>query len=165
MVEIPVVIHVPHSSCLIPEEVRNGILLSDAELNYELLQMTDKYVDELFRKSSNYGTVIRNEYSRLVVDPERFMDDSKEIMSSVGMGAVYTRTHHQRLLRNLNDRQREDLLVKYFIPYHAAITKVVDTYLCFNQKCLIIRHAFLSVKTFALRTKQRQKQTGCLPRN
>jgi hypothetical protein len=43
-----VVLHIPHSSRHIPAEERQAICLDDAELDKELLRMTDAYTDELF---------------------------------------------------------------------------------------------------------------------
>ena len=43
----PVVLHIPHASQYIPYPVRRGILLSDAELERELIRLTDHLVDEL----------------------------------------------------------------------------------------------------------------------
>jgi hypothetical protein len=42
------VLHIPHSSQLVPVEGRQAICLDDATLNNELLCMTDAYTDELF---------------------------------------------------------------------------------------------------------------------
>jgi len=52
--------------------------------------MTDAYTDELFRCDG--VTSVRYPVSRIVVDPERFENDVDEVMSTVGMGVVYTRT-------------------------------------------------------------------------
>lgn len=51
--------------------------------------MTDMYIDELFEyvKASEIIFPI----SRLIVDPERFLNDSKEYnMAKIGMGVIYT---------------------------------------------------------------------------
>lgn len=39
------ILHIPYASFLIPENLRNQILLSDNELAEELLLMTDWFVD------------------------------------------------------------------------------------------------------------------------
>jgi len=42
------ILHIPHSSCVIPDNFRDQIVLSDKELLAELLLMTDWFTDELF---------------------------------------------------------------------------------------------------------------------
>ena len=66
-----------------------------------------------------------NGWSRLAVDPERFLDPEIEEMEVVAMGAVYTRTSHGRQLRDLQPGKRGDLLQRHFHPYHAALTDLV----------------------------------------
>ena len=62
--------------------------------------MTDHHTDALFACVLERGGVaLVNRLSRLVVDPERFPDDNQESMATVGMGAVYARTHDGRPLR------------------------------------------------------------------
>ena len=53
--------------------------------------MTDHFTDELFAGSSGTARVVYP-VSRLVVDPERFVDDAQETMVSRGMGVIYTKT-------------------------------------------------------------------------
>ena len=67
-----VILHIPHSSRVIPEELRNQFVLSDDELSAELRLMTDAFTDELFTLPG--ATVVRFPFSRLVVDVERFPD-------------------------------------------------------------------------------------------
>jgi hypothetical protein len=43
----PIVLHVPHSSRIVPPDVRKSILLIDIELESELIKMTDAYTGEL----------------------------------------------------------------------------------------------------------------------
>jgi N-formylglutamate deformylase len=42
------VIHMPHASRAIPNDVRSALTLTDHELELDLLRMTDAYTDELF---------------------------------------------------------------------------------------------------------------------
>ncbi|NEE50412.1 N-formylglutamate amidohydrolase, partial [Streptomyces sp. SID8455] len=86
----PVLLHVPHGSRTIPEEVRGGILLADSALERELDHITDSHTAELAARAAE-SCPLRpwsyvNALSRLVVDPERFPDDREE-MRAVGMGA------------------------------------------------------------------------------
>ena len=123
-----VILHVPHSAREIPEEVRSEILLNDLELEFELDEMTDADTDKLtFRGSAAAQLtpwVFINRLSRLVVDPERF-PDNREIMNSVGMGAIYTKTSSGTQLRLQNLERDNQLLDKYFHPYALAFTDLV----------------------------------------
>ncbi len=109
--------------------------------------MTDWYTDELFACISQMGGVaIKFINSRLVVDPERFLDDKDEPMSSRGMRAIYFKTSKGRdLRRNLSEADRNKLTNGFYHPYHKAIEKEVDLMLKRFSKCLIIDcHSFSS---------------------
>src|SRR5580765_1369202 len=82
----PVIFHVPHASTRIPRFVRAGMRLSPQQLNEELLRMTDRYTDELFAVPERLAQQLLYPVSRLVVDPERFLDDDLEPMAQKGMG-------------------------------------------------------------------------------
>ncbi len=136
-----VLIHVPHSSAKIPPEERDSILIDDDSLFREKLRMTDWYTDELFCVDG--PDVQKNSFSRLLFDPERFRDDRQEIMSKFGMGAIYTKTLDGRKLRNLTVKKREEMIRKYYDPYHFALAKKVEELLEKFGKCLIIDgHSF-----------------------
>jgi N-formylglutamate deformylase len=110
-----IVIHVPHSSTVIPADVREQFVLSDAELGDELLHMTDWYVDELFALPAAEAVTVAYPVSRLVCDPERFENDEKEPMAARGMGVIYTATHElKQLRRQLQPAERERLLERYY---------------------------------------------------
>ena len=136
-----ILLHLPHSSIHIPEEIRKDILLSDDELREELLALTDRYTDELFGVE---GVVtVKNIVSRLVFDPERFRDDKHESMSRVGRGAVYTMTSSGKRLRVLTPGKREELLQLYYDPYHKRLEEEVSRLLDQHGSCLIIDgHSF-----------------------
>ncbi|MGC9372785.1 MAG: N-formylglutamate amidohydrolase [Thermovirgaceae bacterium] len=139
-----IILHIPHSSGKIPPDCRKDILLSDKELEYELLKMTDVYTDEIpkyFRKAM----AVIFPVSRLVVDVERFREDADEPMSRKGMGAVYTRTHDGRPLRKPAAINRETLLRRYYDPHHALLTNAVETALGKAGHCRIFDiHSFPS---------------------
>jgi N-formylglutamate deformylase len=50
------VVHIPHASLVVPNDVAADLLLSLEELKHELLVMTDRYTDELFALSSSAAT-------------------------------------------------------------------------------------------------------------
>jgi N-formylglutamate deformylase len=146
-IRVPVIAHVPHGSTFIPEDVRRFLVLSDKELQKELLLMTDRYTPELFESVVSLGGLaLVNNYGRLVVDPERFEDNEKEIMASKGMGVIYTRTTYQQVLRgDLSAKEREELLSTYYRPYHKAVELEVEGILDQFDRCLIIDcHSFPS---------------------
>lgn len=145
----PVILHVPHASTMIPQDVRSGIELDDDALARELLRMTDAYTDRIAAVGADEAATTPwqfvNDHSRLVVDPERF-PDAREEMLEVGMGAVYTRTSSGAPLRTLDLLGEAGLIARYFTPYAAALTQLVDDRL---DECggatIIDVHSFPSV--------------------
>jgi len=135
------IIHIPHSSTIIPAEYRSQFLLSDDQLRDELHYMTDGYTDSLF----NIGfQQIVLPVSRLVCDPERFRNDADESMSQIGMGAVYSACSDlSQLRRKITEAEREELLVKYYDAHHRKLTDLVDRKLSECGTCLIVdAHSF-----------------------
>ena len=66
-------------------------------------------------------------FSRLVLDPERFLDDKDEPMADFGMGVIYTKTSDGSLLRDMpQEEERENLIHKYYVPHHRALTNAVE---------------------------------------
>lgn len=136
-----IILHVPHASLHIPEEIRSTILLDEQELELELLAMTDRYTDELFAVPG--ARMIKSPVSRLVVDMERFRSDEDEVMARVGMGAVYECTAAGKRLRPLTSEVREALLIEYYDPYHKDFEEAVEACLAQHNHCLIIDcHSF-----------------------
>jgi len=125
----PYVIHVPHSSTRIPDDVRTQLLLDDDELAEELCLMTDARTDELAalaaRQVAPRPWLFVNHLSRLVVDPERLPDGHEE-MYDVGMGAVYTRTSAGLVLREVDEHAERLLLKRFFTPYAEALADLID---------------------------------------
>jgi N-formylglutamate amidohydrolase len=138
----PWILHVPHSSTRIPDSVRESIVLDDDALAAELAAMTDAHTDLLARRIS--GSVrgprpwsLVNRLSRLVVDPERFPDE-REVMNSVGMGAVYTRTSTGKRLRAENPSHQAELIETLFEPYSRALADLVDDRLAATGRAVIL---------------------------
>jgi N-formylglutamate deformylase len=145
---IPLLGHIPHSSQYIPQDIRRSLLIGGTELESELLEATDRYVDELFFSIyENGGVSAIYNYSRLVVDPERFEEDELEPLSQRGRGAVYTRTSGGKILRmDHGEKDREALLDRFYSPYHQAVEREVQSLLDDFGECLIIDcHSFSSI--------------------
>ena len=142
----PVVLHIPHSATSIPADVRRTLLVSDEELRRERLLVTDWYTDELFAVPSHAATTVRFPVSRLVVDPERFQDDEREVMAERGIGVVYTRTTEGEPLREVpSPAEREELLRRFYQPHHAALAAAVEAARARHGHCLVIDcHSFPS---------------------
>ena len=83
--ERKIILHVPHSSTTI--RLTDGYVINNDALAKEMLKLTDWYTDDLFQ--SDEHEMIKADFSRIFCDPERFTDDSQEIMSQYGMGVLY----------------------------------------------------------------------------
>lgn len=140
------ILHIPHASTAIPAKYRDQFVLSDADLEEELIRMTDAYTDELFATPLSVATTVQFPVSRLVVDPERFADDAQEPMAQRGMGAVYMRSSLNTALRRaLTPEEKETLMNAFYHPHHATLTRAVADALDAHGKCLIIDgHSFAS---------------------
>ncbi len=136
-----IIIHVPHGGTIIPEDVRRDIVLADDDLTREIKLMADSATDEIardvYRRAQIKPWIFINNFSRLVIDPERFPDEREE-MNTVGMGAVYTKTSDQKTLR-LPDSHRDQLLIsEYFAPYTAALSSLTTEVLTNHKKVHIL---------------------------
>ena len=139
-----VVLHIPHDSTFIPDQVRPQFLMSDQDLALELGRMTDHFTHALFAEPSSEATVIRAPVSRLVVDVERFADDEQEPMAVRGMGAVYGVTSHLLPLRRLlSDEERDTLMGDWYRPHHERLEAAVAATLERYGRCLVLDgHSF-----------------------
>jgi len=137
----PVILHVPHASRTIPDAIRVALTVTDDQLTAELDEITDAHTDVIAQHAAgSAGTrpwTLRNELSRLVVDPERFPDE-REQLNRVGRGAVYTRTCTGEKLREENDDARKALLDNYFHPYADAMSDLVSDRIAATGRAVLI---------------------------
>ncbi len=128
------IFHIPHSATAVPAGVRKELRLDSVALERELLRMTDHFTEQFFDVPEISAARVVFPVSRLVVDPERFLDDDREPMAARGMGAVYEKTADLRPLRarpTTEQRQR--------------LTRAVDRALACFGRCLIVDgHSFPS---------------------
>lgn len=144
---IPVVLHIPHSGTVIPDDLRPDFAIPPEEIERELLLMTDWHTERLFRNALPGAEAVVFPVSRLVVDPERFPDDAREPMAALGMGAVYhSRQDGTPLLRpGLPAERREAVMRRFYQPHHAALAAAVGRALEGRGRCLVIDgHSFPS---------------------
>jgi N-formylglutamate amidohydrolase len=143
---VPWVAHVPHASTVIPDEVRGELLIPNTELAEELLMLTDWHTDRLFAGMRELGlTLFVNRLSRLVFDPERFLDDSAEPMAARGQGVVYWLGTRLQLLREASTELRAARVRELYQPYHRALDEVVTELLAAFGSCTVVDcHSFPS---------------------
>lgn len=137
----PVILHVPHASRAIPREIRSTLTVTNDQLAAELDEITDAHTDVIAEYAAQSVTarpwVLRNDLSRLVIDPERFPDEREEL-NAVGRGAVYTRTCNGDVLRRDDTGARDALLDNYFHPYAAAMSDLVTDRIAATGRAVII---------------------------
>jgi N-formylglutamate amidohydrolase len=137
----PYIVHVPHSSIRIPDDVRPQLLLDDDALAEELRLMTDARTDELALLAAGQVSprpwLFVNRLSRLVVDPERLPNEHEELYA-VGMGAVYSRTSGGVVLRDPDEAAERSLLTRFMTPYGDALADLVDERLSATGRAVLV---------------------------
>ena len=143
----PIVAHIPHASMRIPPEIRSAILLSDMDLERELVALTDAHTDDLFSWLGHHGaTRFVNRRSRLVVDSGATPRPRGRADEALGQGAVYTRTSDGRALRTPDPAAREALIEAFYRPYHDALdAAATDLVEAFGRCTLLDCHSFPTV--------------------
>ena len=147
--EQQIIVHIPHSSISIPSPFQKEFLIQDDELNQELLCMTDWYTDELF-SSDNCIPVIHT-CSRLVCDPERFLNPYDEGMYQKGMGMYYTHTAGGKQMKRHPLACKESLdsygtALSIYEQHHNKLRSCVNDQITNYGSALIIDgHSFPSV--------------------
>lgn len=123
------IFHIPHASFDIPVDLRSTLLLDDQALVDELRVMTDAYTDDLFGgHAGDDDTVVAFQVSRLVVDPERFLDEMHEMMAWLGMGVIYTKTSKGDPLREYPALDERDALIRrFYVPHHKRLNEAAGS--------------------------------------
>jgi N-formylglutamate amidohydrolase len=133
-----VVLHLPHASTTIPDDVRAQFLLDNEDLNAELDVLTDQHVRELFENHEPLAQPVAADVSRLVVDLERFTDDARETAAQHGFGAIYEKTTTGAALRRpLTGEERLELLQRH-AAHHERLTAIVEATLDEHGRCLLL---------------------------
>jgi N-formylglutamate deformylase len=158
------ILHVPHSSTIIPQEERANIILSEDDLADQILKMTDWYTDELFFQWDGRFEMVRYPVSRFVLDPERFENDESELMVKLGMGVIYTQTSEGKKLRDpVSPETRERMLNQYYRPHHRCLTRAVSSILSKHGKSLVLDcHSFPSAPQPYETDQRKERPDICL---
>jgi N-formylglutamate deformylase len=134
-----IILHVPHSSTNIP--LNDGYIVDLSSLENELFKLTDWYTDDLFYSKDD--EMIRADFSRVFCDPERFPDDSQEIMAKYGMGVLYEKNDDGVTIRNITQELKAKILTEYYWKHHKKLSSAVNYQLEIYGKALIIDcHSF-----------------------
>jgi N-formylglutamate amidohydrolase len=128
------ILHIPHSSTNIP--LLEGYVANSNQIQNEIVKLTDWYTDELFFSETD-ATIVAP-FSRIFCDVERFENDEDEIMSKVGMGAVYERFDNGDLLRNVTSELRTKIIKDFYWKHHNTFSDRVKEELNQSNRCLII---------------------------
>jgi N-formylglutamate amidohydrolase len=129
-----IILHIPHSSTNVP--LKDGYVVDQNTLEKEILKLTDWYTDDLFY--SNEDEMVKAEFSRIFCDPERFPDNSQEIMAQYGMGVLYEQNDDGETIRKVTSGLKEKILTEYYWKHHEKLTKAVNSQLNLFGKALII---------------------------
>lgn len=135
------VLHIPHSSAVIPDF--EGYVSTEDEIQQEIIKLTDWYTDDLFGSQEDDKVVAP--FSRIFCDVERFSDDDLEIMSKFGMGVLYEKFDNGNQLRIVTPKLKSDVLNNYYWKHHNLLDNVVKDHLEQTESCLILDcHSFPS---------------------
>lgn len=135
-------LHLPHSSTKIPQEYLKDYYLTLKELKDNILEYADLYTDELFQDIFKKYGGIKNEYSRLFFDPERFGDDRKEDMQkNFGLGWFYENAILQK--KPLRSIENKHIIRKYYDAHHQKLNQLTQETLDIHDTCTLIDcHSF-----------------------
>lgn len=133
------ILHIPHSSLNIP--IREGYVVDNESLDKEMLMLTDWYTDDLFY--SDDDEMIVADFSRIFCDPERFADDSQEVMAKYGMGVLYEKSDAGEIMRQVSAGLRERILTEYYWTHHKRLSEAVNNQLeQFGTALILDCHSF-----------------------
>jgi len=137
-----IILHIPHSSTNIP--FKEGYVVDSFSLEKEILKLTDWYTNDLFY--SEEDEMIKADFSRIFCDPERFTDNSQEIMAQYGMGVLYEKNDDGETIRIVTPELKQKVLTEYYWKHHEKLSKAVNNQLNLFGRALIIDcHSYPSI--------------------
>lgn len=112
------VIHVPHAATQLPDAYRAQFGIPDDALQAEIHASADLHTDHLAQAVWPQADIVTACASRVLLDVERYADDTQEAMSRVGRGVIYTHDRSGRSLqRSVSPEDRAHLLEHFYHPH------------------------------------------------
>ncbi len=144
----PIVVHLPHAGTAIPPEVREGLLLSDDDLDREIVRLTDWHTDRLFAWGLDVGSHADRQPALAPGRGSRSaswtMPWSRWPASARAWCTPAAPTGSRSGARSAAGRRA--LIDRWYEPYHAALTALVASNVDRFDGCLIIDgHSFATV--------------------
>jgi N-formylglutamate deformylase len=137
-----IILHIPHSAIEIP--FYDGFVIDQANLQHEMLKLTDWYTDDLYESKEDYSICAK--FSRVFCDVERFADDSQEVMANVGMGVLYEKTDDGQQMRHITPELRNKILEHFYRKHHEMLEEATSTLLEEQGEAIIIDcHSFSDI--------------------
>lgn len=133
------VIHIPHASLDIYPGFKDELIISYYDFQRENKFISDYLIDRFI--PDDFNNIVKFEYSRMICDVERYLDDEKEEMSKYGMGALYTKDSNGRAF--VNRENNEYWTINLYRRHHQKLDDIVGDILRREGKCFIIDlHSF-----------------------
>ena len=133
---LPFIISIPHSGIFLTEE-----LISNLK-DKVILPNTDWYLQDLYSFLQELGyTVIINNMSRYVIDPNRSLTDNNP---SFWHSAIYTKTTYgKEMYKNELTEDVKKERIKYYNEYHSNLENLINNKLKYFKKVYLIDlHSF-----------------------
>ena len=100
--------------------------------------MADLYTDEWIEDSETIHPVVAKT-ARIVVDKERFVDNSLETAAQYEQGGIYEKDYKGRRLRNKpSQTERQQLLEQYYHPHHHQLNHLCAESLRLYGRAMIL---------------------------
>lgn len=130
-----ILFHVPHSSLKIQKSFWNMCIKDLKHIEKVNTELCDIFTDRLLPKNSSK---LIFKYSRIFCDVEKFKDDSKEVMSSKGMGVIYTKDCDGIRISKPDNKYKRKVMKSYYDKHHNKLDKIVVNKVKKYGKCIVI---------------------------
>lgn len=133
------IIHIPHASLEVFPGFKKRLTISYSDFQRENKFISDYMVDKFV--PNNFNNIIKFEYSRMMCDVERYLDENQEEMAKYGMGVLYTKDSNGRDF--INREEDESWIINIYKKHHEKLDNMVEEILNKNGNCIIIDlHSF-----------------------